>query len=475
MTESIFDDISSANISTYWTTLMQQEAPYLGEVLFPNTRIPNDDVTWYRGKTRAAKPLAPSAYGAQAIQRDRQGYERETVHANFFKEGKYLDESLRRDLLRVASSPIQGQKDIILQRIFQDSAELLRGAALSREIVRMQLLQSGKYSIAGNGQVYADDYEMKANHIANAATAWGTSGATPIDDFRRAKDIIGTEEGVTLSRVVMNQKTFNALLADEQLKATILANNANTALATVPQSVLLDWIKAEYDLTIQVYDKSYTDASGALQRFVTDGNVVLLPDGDLGSTAFAPTPEETDLLATPNADVSVVDTGVAVTTTMETDPVTKMTKVSQTFVPTFEQIDGVYVLKAFSSASGNTQVSGGTGTGNDDTPKTVAVTGVTLDKTTANATVGDVVQLSATIAPADATNKKLSWKSSDDTLVTVDANGKATMVKAGTADVSVTTEDGSKSAKCTFTIADKAAAPKDDGTDTGSTTTPPEA
>lgn len=83
----------------------------------------------------------------------------------------------------------------------------------------------------------------------------------------------------------------------------------------------------------------------------------------------------------------------------------------------------------------------------------VAVTGVTLDATTGTGTVGGTQQLKATVDPANATNQKLTFSSSDDTLLTVDANGLVTFVAAGTADATVTTEDGSFTAKCTFTIA----------------------
>lgn len=468
MANTIFDDINATDLATYWTTIQQQEAPYLGEVLFPSTRIPTKSVSWYRGQTSAPKPLAPSAFDAQTILRGRDGYSEQSVTAKFFKEGKYIDEQMRQDLLTVQNSPIAGQKDIILNRIFNDDAQLLRGAALTREIVRMQLLQTGKYTISGNNQVYADDYEMKATHQASAAKAWNADGADPIEDIRRAKDVIGNETGQTISRAVMNQKTFESLIGNEKIKSTILANNANTALATVPQTVVLSWIAAEYGLTIQVYDKSYVGNDNALHRFVDDGNVVFMPEGNLGTTAFAPTPEETSLLASPEADVAVVDGGVAVTTTMVPDPVTKQVKVSQQFVPTFENIDGVYVLKSFSSASTSTPVSGGTSTTPTQTaPTTVAVTGVTLDKTTASVTVGDTAQLKATVAPENATNAKVNYASSDATLATVDANGKVTFLKAGSVDITATTADGNKSAKCTYTVADKPA--------TGTGATPPEA
>ena len=85
------------------------------------------------------------------------------------------------------------------------------------------------------------------------------------------------------------------------------------------------------------------------------------------------------------------------------------------------------------------------------TKHTVAVSGVTLDKTTQNLTVGGTVDLVASVAPSNATNQNVTWTSSDETVATV-ANGKVTAVKAGTATITVTTADGSKTATCTITV-----------------------
>ena len=87
--------------------------------------------------------------------------------------------------------------------------------------------------------------------------------------------------------------------------------------------------------------------------------------------------------------------------------------------------------------------------------KTVAVTGVTLDNSKMNLFVGDSGQLTATVQPSNATNKTLNWATSDGTVAKVDANGKVTAVKAGTATITVKTADGSKTATCEVTVTAK--------------------
>lgn len=80
------------------------------------------------------------------------------------------------------------------------------------------------------------------------------------------------------------------------------------------------------------------------------------------------------------------------------------------------------------------------------------VTGVSLDKITLTLGVDSIAVLIATVAPADASNKKMSWKSSDQTIVKVDPNGQLTGLKTGEATVTVTTEDGGFTASCVITV-----------------------
>ena len=86
------------------------------------------------------------------------------------------------------------------------------------------------------------------------------------------------------------------------------------------------------------------------------------------------------------------------------------------------------------------------------TDGTVAVTGVTLNKTTLSLAVGANETLTATVAPADATDKSGSFSSTDPSIVTVTAQGKVVGVKAGTTNVKFTTSNG-KTATCAVTVA----------------------
>jgi hypothetical protein len=82
---------------------------------------------------------------------------------------------------------------------------------------------------------------------------------------------------------------------------------------------------------------------------------------------------------------------------------------------------------------------------------TVAVTGVTLDLSSKTLTVGGTFTLTATVAPKDATDATVEWKSSSTATASV-TNGVVTAVAAGATTITVTTKDGGKTATCVVTV-----------------------
>ena len=83
---------------------------------------------------------------------------------------------------------------------------------------------------------------------------------------------------------------------------------------------------------------------------------------------------------------------------------------------------------------------------------TTPASGVSVSPTTATIIKGQTQQLTAIVAPSSASNKSVSWSSSNDSVATVSSSGLVTAKAAGTADVTVTTADGSHKAVCTVTV-----------------------
>ena len=110
------------------------------------------------------------------------------------------------------------------------------------------------------------------------------------------------------------------------------------------------------------------------------------------------------------------------------------------------EIDGLYVRMNTDDADDTVEAP------SELVTQVVPVTGVTLNKTALGLVVGgDTATLVATVAPDNATDKTVTWESSDPNVATVE-NGVVTPIAAGEATITVTTEDGNKTAECTVTV-----------------------
>lgn len=83
---------------------------------------------------------------------------------------------------------------------------------------------------------------------------------------------------------------------------------------------------------------------------------------------------------------------------------------------------------------------------------TIPVENVSLDMTELSLLIGEEHTLTAILSPSNATNKNVSWSSSAESITTVDQNGKVVAISDGTAKITVTTEDGGKTADCIVSV-----------------------
>lgn len=338
---TIFDLMQSQELTAYWETLTQDEAPYPCEELFPDEKKRGLSLKWVKGSKGLPVVLKTSAFDVHAIPRNRIGFEKLTAEMPYFKESTYIDEELRQELNMVLETGNQAYIDSVMNKIFDDETQLLRGAAASRERMRMMALTTGVVSMTANGQSFSFDYGV--THKGNAATDWDDfSGSDPIEDIRVAKEKILDETGAVITRAMCDGKTWRNIRNNEKIKKAIfvLTNGAGA----VSDKKLRDYIMDELEIEIMVNDKRYKDESDTTVKFMPEDTFVMFPDGALGKTWFGTTPSESDLMSGSAANVSITDTGVAVTTVQKVDPVQVETIVSMICLPSFEMADQVYIL-----------------------------------------------------------------------------------------------------------------------------------
>ena len=337
---SIFELVTAADIVAYWESLNAEVQNLLGEELFPSQQKLGLDLKWIKGSQGLPIVLNPSAYDVAALKRDRIGFDKVAMEMPFFKESMLIDEELRQQLNMVLETGNEAYIDSVMNRVFKDDIALLEGARAQRERMRMMLLTTGAISISANGQNYDYDYGMSEEQKVNASTPWSDSTADIIGDIRGWQDDREDETGTRPTRAICSNKTFSYFLNNDAIRNAIWGNESK---APISREKVLQYLLSELGLTLVVYTKRYRAEDKSKKQYVPDDVFTLFPEGYLGTGWFGTTPEQSDLMSGSAANVSVTDTGVAVTTVKKTDPVNVDTKVSMIFLPSFEAIDQVII------------------------------------------------------------------------------------------------------------------------------------
>ena len=343
-----------AAVAANWTEVASNQIPYLGATLFPARKKAGLDLSWLKGSRGLPVSLMPSAFDAKATFRDRIGFDKLETEMPFFREGFKIKERDRQEMLRVQETTDPYAEEV-LARIFDDARNLIDGANVVPERMIMQLLfpDSGNCGIAikANGVDYTYNYDpdgswKTSNYTALTSTALWTAPTTadPFAAFKTIKDAIRAKTGDELTVVIMNTYTFNLMTATDAMKNRYLSTSG-ISLGYLTDAEAKAVVQGTSGLQVAVYDKQYKDESGVAHSFVPDGYVCLIPAGNLGNTWYGTTPEEADLQGSGSAEVSIVNTGVAISREIQNHPVNINTFASEIVLPSFERMDSVGVLK----------------------------------------------------------------------------------------------------------------------------------
>jgi uncharacterized protein YjdB len=205
-----------------------------------------------------------------------------------------------------------------------------------------------------------------------------------------------------------------------------------------------------------------TVANGVVTAFAAGSAVITVTTNDGGKTA--------------DCEVTVISIGIPVTgVSLDKTTLSLAAGASETLTATVAPVNAaIKSLKWGSNAPAVATVADGRVTGvaagsavitvtTDDGGKTatctvsvratvIPVTGVTLNKRTTGIQVGATEMLTATVSPANATNKAVTWSSSNEEFATVSENGVVTGVAEGNVNITVTTVDGDRTATCAVAL-----------------------
>lgn len=344
---NIFDLINAKSIATYYEAAASNSIPYLGATLFPSKKKLGLDLKWIKGSKGLPVALMPSEFDTKATLRDRIGFKKIETEMPFFREAMRIGEKDRQELLRLADSTNESYVMPMVNAIYDDATNLVNGALVNPERMIMQLLSTGKIKITANRVNYDYDYKMPAAHkttLVDAAQVWSNPEADIPEHIRTWQDKIEDDTGVRPTKAICTRKTWNYIMQNKKIRLDM--NPAGGQNIIMTDAMMKQYLQNKLGLSVAVYNKKYALQDGSTSLFFPDDYFTLIPDGTLGSTWYGTTPEEADLMSgKTDAQVSVVNTGVAVTTVQEPHPVNVQTIVSSIALPSFESIDNIFIAK----------------------------------------------------------------------------------------------------------------------------------
>ncbi|QNK89432.1 major capsid protein [Sporosarcina sp. resist] len=343
---TIFDLVNAQEIGTYFENNPSNKVPYFGATLFPAKKQLGLDLSWIKGANGLPVALTPSEFDTKATLRDRIGFSKVQTEMPFFREAMRIGEKDRQELNRLLATNLSEAYKSIINNIYDDVTNLVKGAEVQPERMIMQLLSKGKISINANRVPLDYDYKMKDDHKETllADGKWSDPASTPIQDIMRWQDEVEENTGSRPTNAVMTRKTFGYLLAHKSIRLDMNPLGGQNIIMT--DAMLKQYLQTQLGLSIAVYNKKYRAEDGSLHNFYPDDHFTLFPDGSLGNTYYGTTPEESDLMTgSTSADVRIVNTGVAITTIKEPHPVNVETIVSEIVLPSFETIDNIFIAK----------------------------------------------------------------------------------------------------------------------------------
>lgn len=335
---TIFDVVTPKNTVAYFEGTERKQ--YLGADLFPARKQLGLELSYLKGRGGLPIALQPAAFDALAPLRDRIGVEAINTEMPFFRERMLVQEKERQQINTFLSGNQSEQANLILTEIYKDAENLISGAFVTQERMRMQVLSTGRIQITATAEGRAVNYNYgllpEQFETLLSADRWTDPTSNPLSQIEGWK----LKSGAT--RAICNGVTFNLLRSHPNV---IDAVSGATGKKFVTTTDVKAYFRDELGLSIFVYDEQFqASPTSAPEKFFPDNVFTLIPEGTLGETVYGTTPEESDLMTgVVDAEVELVDQGIAVTTRKHTHPVNVETIVSMINMPSFPMADKVFI------------------------------------------------------------------------------------------------------------------------------------
>ena len=317
-----------------------------------------------------------------------------------------------------------------------------------------------------NGDTYTLQATILPEDANNKTLSWSSSSPT----------IATVDENGMITAIAAGTATITATATDESgitatCKVTVLQHVESVTLSRTSGSMYVGEAKS---LTATVLPENASNKnvvwSSTNEAVATVDQTGLVSAHKAGQTQIVATTEEGGLTAACDVTVNQYVTEIAldaVTATLYTNETLQLnatvapndaTNKSVAWTssnPTVASVDQNGLVTALSAGSAMITVAAQDGSGIENSCAVTVkqrVESVSLDQTAVSLMAGNTQQLTATVLPTSASNKNVVWSSSDSAIASVSQSGLVTAHKAGSAQITVTTEDGGYTASCVVSV-----------------------
>ena len=331
--------INSQEIALYIQNLPPQTT--IDKTLFPVTKQLGTEIELAKGSKKKPVALRMSTFDVAVKARALSAtLDIKKKDMPFFKESVLIKEKDRQMLMLAMQSNNQNLVEQLTSQVYNNYQNLVDGAEVQMIRMRAQLLQNGEINITTSDGDIVVDYNIPSNHkeVLTGTATWDNPAADIVGDLIRWSKVL-TDDGYGKPvRILFTDKVLGYIKGNTAIKNELMARNLGAVIVT--DTDIINYLNTKLNLSVGLLNGTFIEEDGTTKSYYDDIKVTLIPDGSLGNTVYGTTPEEADkIYGTGKLDTSIVNTGVAITTKVQEDPVTVETKVSQLGIPSFDRAD----------------------------------------------------------------------------------------------------------------------------------------
>lgn len=303
----VLDGAVPAEALTAFTREVPTPANYVLNQILPDRLVTDNKINLSESvKTNRAAKFR--AYDGRIHQSQRDTFSQSTVQLPPLSSSIGIGE-LERLKLESARNGGNAANAAVVNAIYDDATNLTGEIRTRMELARGDVLQDGKFTLAGENGLYLEaDFGLPANHSVAAAVVWSDPvNAKLVSDLTAWVDTYVATNGFRPGGMAISNKVLGYMLRNAEIRAY------SASLAGTPQMVTrpaLDQVLDTFGLPPirYVYD-TQVDVDGVATRVLAEDRVLLLPpDGmELGYTAWGISATALELVNAAEVDFSFAD------------------------------------------------------------------------------------------------------------------------------------------------------------------------